>query len=110
MPEMNIYYRKTSPEMTLKLWQIINDMNNEINSYEINQTLIRKQMMNTFNIRLDRIQCQQLITDAIDDKLISEYISSRGFRSVLSGIECIDSDLRLIYEYMTQIIYQLMNN
>jgi hypothetical protein len=67
--DQNNYYRKTSPEMTHKLWTIIKECDFKSNENTLIKFLINK-MIHIFDIQLSEHRIKQLISNAIEDKLI----------------------------------------
>ncbi len=76
--KLNSYYRKTCPKMTLKLWQIIEEIKSEINEKEFNELLINE-MKEFFDKTIDEKDSKKLITNALKDKLIIEDINQINY-------------------------------
>ncbi len=73
------YYRKTSPKDILKLWQLLEESDYQKSDKQFIQLLMNK-MFEKFNIKLSENKFNELIANAIQDKLIVEDIDTNGFR------------------------------
>jgi len=72
MSSNNYYYRKTSPQITILFWQIIEEIHSHNNYKQFNRfnELFINLMFHKFKIQLSEEELNKLINDMIDDKLI----------------------------------------
>jgi hypothetical protein len=76
--KLNSYYRKTCPKITLKLWQILEEMDSQLNEKQFNELLINE-MKQLFDKTIDEKDSKKLITNALKDKLIIEDINQFNY-------------------------------
>jgi hypothetical protein len=71
--------RKSSPQIISKIWLSLQESDYQKSDKQFIQLLMNK-MFQKFNIKLSENKFNELIANAIQDKLIVEDIDTNGFR------------------------------
>jgi len=71
--------RKSSPQIISKIWLSLQESDYQKSDKQFIQLLMNK-MFQKFNIKLSENKFNELIANAIHDKLIVEDIDTNGFR------------------------------
>jgi hypothetical protein len=71
--------RKSSPQIISKIWLLLEESDYHKSDKQFIQLLMNK-MFEKFNIKLIENKFNELIANAIQDKLIVEDIDTNGFR------------------------------
>jgi hypothetical protein len=71
--------RKSSPQIISKIWLLLEESDYQKSDKQFIELLMNK-MFEKFNIKLSQNKFNELIANAIQDKLIVEDIDINGFR------------------------------